>query len=96
MLEVGGRSDRRKWIHCFEGVTSVVFCAALSEYDQMLPEERKKVRHMRLVHVAAVLMIPTIEPYGGVSRAVRIDRELAVVQMDFDNLIHEQSRCVPR
>jgi len=57
-LEVGGRSDRRKWIHCFEGVTSVLFCTALSEYDQVLPEERNKVRHTRSVHPAAVLIIP--------------------------------------
>jgi len=96
MLEVGGCSDRRKWIHCFEGVTSVIFCAALSEYDQMLPEERNKVRHMHSVHGAVVLIIPTIEPHGGVSRAVRIDCKLAVVQADFDNLIYEQNRCVPR
>ncbi|KAG7100073.1 guanine nucleotide-binding protein subunit alpha [Marasmius oreades] len=35
MFDVGGqRSERRKWIHCFESVTSIIFCAALSEYDQ--------------------------------------------------------------
>lgn len=38
-MDVGGqRSERRKWIHCFEGVTSIVFLASLSEYDQMLAE----------------------------------------------------------
>ena len=37
MVDVGGqRSERRKWIHCFEGVTSVLFLVAISEYDQVL------------------------------------------------------------
>ncbi|KAJ2538009.1 Guanine nucleotide-binding protein alpha-2 subunit [Coemansia sp. RSA 1853] len=29
----------KQWIHCFEGVTSIIFCAALSEYDQVLLED---------------------------------------------------------
>ena len=34
IVDVGGqRSERRKWIYCFEGVTSVIFLAAISEYD---------------------------------------------------------------
>ena len=40
MFDVGGqRSERRKWIHCFDSVTVVIFCASLSEYDQMLRED---------------------------------------------------------
>lgn len=36
MFDVGGqRSERKKWIHCFESVTSIIFCTALSEYDQV-------------------------------------------------------------
>jgi hypothetical protein len=39
MVDVGGqRSERRKWIHFFEGVTAVIFFAACSEYDQTLQE----------------------------------------------------------
>jgi G-protein alpha subunit len=39
MFDVGGqRSERKKWIHCFEAVTSIIFCVALSEYDQVLLE----------------------------------------------------------
>lgn len=40
MYDVGGqRNERKKWIHCFEGVTAVIFVAALSEYDQRLFED---------------------------------------------------------
>lgn len=47
MVDVGGqRSERRKWIHCFENVTSIMFLAALSEYDQFLVESDSEVRLM--------------------------------------------------
>jgi len=40
MVDVGGqRTERKKWIHCFESVTAILFVAALSEYDQMLFED---------------------------------------------------------
>ncbi|XP_044031062.1 guanine nucleotide-binding protein subunit alpha-14-like [Siniperca chuatsi] len=45
MVDVGGqRSERKKWIHCFENVTSLVFLAALSEYDQVLYESENDNR----------------------------------------------------
>ena len=44
MFDVGGqRSERRKWIHCFENVTSIMFLAVLSEYDQVLIESNNEV-----------------------------------------------------
>lgn len=44
MFDVGGqRSERKKWIHCFENVTSIIFCVGLSEYDQNLLEESNQV-----------------------------------------------------
>lgn len=45
MVDVGGqRNERRKWIHCFEDVTAIIFVAALSEYDQVLEEDNKTNR----------------------------------------------------
>ncbi|GAA6055625.1 hypothetical protein JCM3770_006731 [Rhodotorula araucariae] len=41
IFDVGGqRSERKKWIHCFENVTAVLFLASLSGYDQVLVEDR--------------------------------------------------------
>lgn len=40
MFDVGGqRSERKKWIHCFEGVTAVLFLVAISGYDATLLED---------------------------------------------------------
>ncbi len=51
MFDVGGqRSERKKWIHCFENVTSIIFCVALSEYDQVLLEEANQVGRWQGLH----------------------------------------------
>ena len=47
MFDVGGqRSERKKWIHCFEGVTAIIFCVALSGYDLVLAEDEEMNRMM--------------------------------------------------
>jgi len=45
MYDVGGqRSERRKWIDCFDEVDAVIFVAALCEYDQALAEAKRTNR----------------------------------------------------
>lgn len=45
VFDVGGqRAERRKWVNCFDNVTSVIFLAAISEYDQVLFEDTTKNR----------------------------------------------------
>lgn len=45
MFDVGGqRNERRKWIHCFDNVTAVIFVTAVSEYDQVLFEDENTNR----------------------------------------------------
>lgn len=44
MFDVGGqRSERKKWIHCFENVTCLLFLVAISGYDQCLVEDKDAV-----------------------------------------------------
>uniref|UniRef100_A0A7S3YYY0 G-protein alpha subunit n=1 Tax=Lotharella globosa TaxID=91324 RepID=A0A7S3YYY0_9EUKA len=45
MYDVGGqRGERKKWIHCFDGVRSIMFVCSLAEYDLVLAEDRNKNR----------------------------------------------------
>ncbi|CAN0288437.1 unnamed protein product, partial [Ectocarpus sp. 13 AM-2016] len=40
VVDVGGqRSERRKWIHCFDDVKAIIFVVALSGYNQVLFED---------------------------------------------------------
>jgi hypothetical protein len=40
IFDVGGqRSERKKWIHCFEDVHAIIFIIAISEFDQVLLED---------------------------------------------------------
>lgn len=57
MVDVGGqRSERKKWIHCFENVTSVIFLAALSEYDQVLYESESDVSSQAFQSVVLIMI----------------------------------------
>jgi len=45
ICDVGGqRSERRKWIHCFESVTGCIFLVGISGYDEVLEEDPDTVR----------------------------------------------------
>ena len=39
----GQKSERRKWIHCFDNVNAIIFIVAISEYDQTLREDAETV-----------------------------------------------------
>ena len=45
IYDVGGqRSERKKWILCFAGVTAIIFCVSLSAYDLVLREDEETNR----------------------------------------------------
>ena len=45
VVDVGGqRSERRKWIHCFDDVRAILFVCALNGYDMTLFEDGKTNR----------------------------------------------------
>ena len=52
IVDVGGqRSERKKWIHCFEDVTAILFFVALSAYDLGLREEQAIVSDLLILYV---------------------------------------------
>jgi hypothetical protein len=85
MFDVGGqRSERKKWIHCFESVTSIIFCTALSEYDQGLLEEKSQV-HSLLTLLNLLITHCLLESYGGIANLVRISHQFTVVFTDVNH-----------
>ena len=61
LFDVGGqRSERKKWIHCFEDVTAIIFCVAISEYDQVLHEDESTVRQDAVYQVPELMNIITL------------------------------------
>lgn len=89
LLDVGGqRSERKKWIHCFEAVTSIVFVVALSEYDQVLLEEanqvcispgKKKKKRKGVTFCSLTYVLIYTEPNDGKSGTFRVRHQLTVV-----------------
>ncbi|KAK6303983.1 guanine nucleotide-binding protein G(t) subunit alpha-2-like [Coregonus clupeaformis] len=47
----GRREERKKWIHCFEGVHCILFCSALSAYDLVLLEDDEMNRMHESLHL---------------------------------------------
>jgi len=43
VFDVGGqKSERKKWINCFDSVTAVIFVASMSCYDEKMFEDQEK------------------------------------------------------
>jgi len=45
MFDVGGqKNERRKWMHCFDNVSLIIFVVALDQFDQVMYEDNTKNR----------------------------------------------------
>lgn len=52
VVDVGGqKTERRKWIHQFQDVSSILFLVNLSGYDQCLVEDKDGVSTVNLLVV---------------------------------------------
>ena len=92
MFDVGGqRSERRKWIHCFESVTSIIFCTALSEYDQVSLDEKAQVPlpSSPSLSYTGILIHSVVEPDDRVISPVRVGRQLKVVPAHVNHSVLE-------
>lgn len=91
MFDVGGqRSERKKWIHCFENVTALLFLVAISGYDQCLVEDKDAV-YLTVgtegFGSGIGLLTVFLEPNAGSSDAVREHMQLAMVYPHFHHSI---------
>ena len=69
LVDVGGqRSERRKWIQCFDDVKAVLFVAALSGYDMTLFEDGTTVSVTVLWSSLVVVVI--IESTGRITQLI--------------------------
>lgn len=57
VIDVGGqRKERRKWISCFDNVTSIIFLASLSDYDLKLMENETTNRMKESLDLFATIL----------------------------------------
>jgi len=57
LFDVGGqRSERRKWIQCFDDIRALLFVAALSGYDMTLIEDPSIVS-LRIIVIVSMNIV---------------------------------------
>jgi len=85
LMDVGGqRSERRKWINCFDGVTAVLFCVALSEYDLMLYEDHTVNR-----------MQESLKLFDEICNAPCFDKTSMILFLNKKDIFEEKIKRVP-
>jgi len=85
MVDVGGqKSLRRKWIHCFDNVSSVIFVASLISYYQTLEEESSTSR-----------LEDSVELFGEIANSPLFDKSVLVLFLNKKDLFQEKLKKIP-
>jgi len=85
LVDVGGqRSMRKRWIACFDGVTALLFVAAVSEYDQVLAEDQTCNR-----------VVEAITLFGEVINSRWFDKSCIILFLNKRDLFAEKITRVP-
>jgi len=80
MYDVGGqRGERKKWMHCFDDVTAIMFIASLSEYNQVLAEDRTKNR-----------LHESLDLFEGVANLVWFEQASVILFLNKKDLFEEK------
>jgi guanine nucleotide-binding protein subunit alpha len=80
MYDVGGqRGERKKWIHCFDDVTAIMFIASLSEYNQVLAEDRSRNR-----------LTESLDLFEGIANLPWFEKASIVLFLNKDDLFREK------
>ena len=99
MFDVGGqRSERKKWVHCFEGVHCLLFVAALSGYDQCLVEDKTAVSIRKPSLSSSITPTDTtyIEPNARSPYALRVRPQPTMVPQVVHHPLPQQDGSLPR
>ena len=71
VIDVGGqRTERRKWIHCFDNVTAIIFIISLIEYDLTMAESAGEVLGRPRFTIQNKFIMLFAEPNGRQFKAV--------------------------
>ena len=85
LVDVGGqKSQRKKWLHCFEDVTAILFCASLAAYDQALEEDESINR-----------MVESIELYKYVCHIRWFLKKRIILFLNKKDLLKEKLNQIP-
>jgi len=80
IIDVGGqRSERRKWIDCFDRVHGMIFVVSLNDYDQMLYEESTKNA-----------MIEALELFGQVVNSRYFRKTITIIFLNKKDLFEKK------